>query len=176
MSSLDAMIIPYLGLANGEYTYTFRLDEAFFEHFETSKIKSGSFEVDILLEKRDRMVILQLTTDGAMRAACDRCYTDIDVPISFEDRMILKIEETPKMQEDEVYYLDPQTSHIDLSSYVYESIHVHLPLTNLRDCEGEDYIHCDHTALDALETDPSPEEPTQEDNPWEALKGLDLDN
>ena len=176
MSRPDAMIIPYLGLANGDYSYTFKVDGAFFKHFEKSKIKAGSFDVDIQLEKRDRMVVLLLSTDGAMRAACDRCLTDIDVPISFEDRVILKIEEAPIVQEDEVYYLDPQTSHIDLSTYVYESIYVHLPLTNLRDCEGEDYIHCDHIALDALDKDPSLDSPSQESNPWQALKDLDLDD
>jgi len=176
MSSLDAMIIPYLGLANGEYTYTFKVGEVFFKHFEKSKIKAGNFDVDIQLEKRDRMVVLLLTAEGASRAACDRCLTDIDVPISFEDRIILKIEEAPEIQEDEVYYLDIQTSHIDLSTYIYESIHVHMPLTNLRDCKSEEYIHCDHAALDALDQDPSPDSPTQEDNPWGALKDLDLDN
>ncbi len=176
MSSLDAMTIPYLGLANGEYSYTFRVDEVFFKHFEKSKIKAGSFNVDIQLEKRDRMIVILLSADGADRAACDRCLTEIDVPISFEDRIILKIEDAPEIQEDEVYYLDTQTSHIDLSTYIYESIHVHLPLTNLRDCKGEDYVHCDHAALDALDQEPSPETPTQENNPWQALEDLDLDN
>jgi len=72
MSSLDAMIIPYLGLANGEYRYNFQVDEAFFKHFEKSKISQGSFQVDMVVEKKDRMVILLITSAGGMRAACDR--------------------------------------------------------------------------------------------------------
>jgi len=176
MSSLDAMIIPYLGLANGEHVFSYQVDEAFFKHFEKSKISSGSFTVDIIVEKRDRMVVLMVTSAGSMQAPCDRCLTEIDIPITYEDRMILKIEEAPKVQEDEVYYLDPNTSHIDLSTYVYESIHLHVPIRYLRDCEGEDYKYCDHDALDALEEDISEESKAEESNPWQALEGLDLDD
>jgi len=178
MGSLDAMIIPYLGLADGEYQYDYKVDKAFFSHFEKSKIEEGSFEVDVMVEKRNRMVVLQITADGTMRAACDRCLVDIDIPISYDDRLILKVQEAPDSPDDDVYYLDPQTSHIDLSTYIYESIHIHIPMQYVRDCDAEDYIHCDHDALDAL--DHTPDQPQEKESgdkedPWQALKGLNLD-
>jgi len=74
-----------------------------------------------------------------------------------------------------VYYLEPSTSHIDLSTFIYESIHLHVPISYLRDCENEDYIHCDHDALDALDQAPPEESESEKGNPWQALEGLDLD-
>lgn len=177
MIGQEAMIIPYLGLANGEYSYTYKVGDAFFANFEKSKINEGTFDVEVALQKRDRMIILMIQSSGTMRASCDRCLTIIDVPISYDDRLILKVQEAPKVQEDEVYYLDPKTSHIDLSTYIYESIHLHLPITNLRDCEEEGYKYCDHDALDALEgqEDESPDV-DQSGGTWNALKDLDLNN
>lgn len=177
MVGLEAMIIPYIGLANGEYSYAFKLDNAFFKHFEKSKIKQAAFDVDITVEKRDRMIVLMITSSGALHAGCDRCLKMIDVPVSYEDRLILKVEDEPQGHDDEVYYLDPKTSHIDLSTYIHESIHLHLPISNLRNCEEEGYIYCDQKVLDTLdgiEEQPPPTSDTE--NPWNSLKDLDLDH
>ncbi len=176
MSALSEYVIPYLGLANGTYEYFFELDNTFFKNFEKSEIQRGHFDIHITFEKQDRMVVLSIGGKGYSKADCDRCLSEIEVPIVFDDRVILKIEETPSIQEDEVYYLNAHTSHIDLSPYIHESIHLHLPIKNVRDCVGEDYKYCDQEVLNNFENNSNKEESiSRGEDPWEALRKLNLE-
>jgi len=151
MSTLGEYIIPYLGLANGVHSYTFDVDKNFFAHFETSKIKEGKLDLKVDFDKMDRMVTLAVQCQGTFNIACDRCTAMIDIPMVYQDTVILKIEEANQTEEEEVIFLDPKTSEIDLAPILYESIHLHLPIMNLKDCESEAYRDCDHEVLDRLE-------------------------
>lgn len=175
MSALSEYVIPYLGLANGTYEYFFELDNSFFANFEKSEVDKGNFDVNITFEKQDRMVVLMIQGEGYTMADCDRCLSEIEIPIVFDDRVILKIEDAPAVQEDEVYYLDTQTSHIDLSPYINESIHLYLPMKKIRDCESEDYKYCDQEVLKNLDNGTEEENKSQGDNPWDALRKLNLE-
>ena len=151
MASLDEYIIPYLGLKNGEHKFLYKLDNEFFINFETSKIKEAQFDVEVIFDRRESIVTLDITCEGHYKAECDRCMVGIVIPLAFDDQVIIKLEESPEVVVDEIIYLDPKTSLIDISSPIYESVHVHLPIQNLKDCESEDYADCDPEMLDRLD-------------------------
>lgn len=173
MGSLEEFKIPYLGLTNGSHEFRFDLRDEFFSHFEKSTVRQGEFSVDLDFEKRDRMVVLTIAAKGSFKADCDRCLSLIDVPMEFQDQIILKLTEEVRPQEDEVYYLDSNTSHIDVSGYLYETIHLHLPIKNLRDCQGDDYKFCDQDVINNLEDRNKTSEASGE-NPWSELDKLNL--
>jgi len=174
MKTLLEFTVPYLGLANGSHNYQFELGDSFFQHFEKSKVEKGHFTVDILFEKQDRTVTITIDATGHIHKECDRCLVMIDVPVLFEDRVIIKIQDKPEVQQDEVYYLDPTTSHIDLSPIMHESILLHLPIKNVRDCDTEDYLHCDQEVLNSLDRSVD-SDPGDKKSPWRALKKLNLE-
>jgi len=177
MASLDEFIIPYLGLKNGEHRFTYLLDKEFFSHFEKSKIKEAQFDIVVVFDRKDHIVTLDITCSGHLMAPCDRCTVDIAIPMEFEDQVILKLQEAPRETVDEVVYLDPKTSMIDLSPHVYECVHVHLPIQNLKDCEADDYEGCDTDILDLLDNvveEKDPEEKKQDKGIWGELDKLNL--
>jgi len=149
MQSESEFVIPYLGLLNGEHYYDFSIDQHFWRKFETSKISEGQMQVSVIFDKLDRHVTLSINCKGAFKAQCDRCVAEIMIPIEFEDTIIVKIQES-SADEIEVTFLDPKTSHIDLAPMIYESIHVHMPMINVKDCEEEGYKDCDQEILDRL--------------------------
>ena len=89
--------------------------------------------------------------------------------------MIFKFSEEEIANTDEVIFIDPKETHIDLTQVLYQLIHAHLPISASRDCESEDYKYCDHQVLDRLEYRVPEEEDKGDNNPlWGALKDLDL--
>lgn len=174
MSTLGEYIIPYLGLANGIHSYTFRVDKDFFKHFETSKVREGQLTLHVDFDKLDRIVTLDIKCDGTFRASCDRCASEIDIAMSYEDQVILKLEDARTSDKAEVIFLDPKTSEIDLAPVLYESMHLHLPMVNLKDCESNDYKDCDHEILDRLEGVYKEEGERSSSDVWSELDKLNL--
>ena len=172
MASLDEYIIPYLGLKNGEHKFLYKLDNEFFVHFETSKIKEAQIDIEVVFDRQESIVTLDIACAGHYMASCDRCMVKIAIPITFEEQVILKLEETPEVVIDEVVYLDPKTSLIDISSHIYECVHVHMPMQNLKDCESDDYVDCDNELLDRL--DDREDEKSEGKGIWSELDKLNL--
>ncbi len=180
MVSLKEYRFAYKGLGNGSHQLSFDIDSSFFAHFEMSKIKEADIQVKVDMDKRDNMITLDFDIAGSYVSPCDRCMATIDVPVSGEDQLIIKFVESDAPADDEtVIYVDPKETHIDLTEIIYEMIHVHLPMMSLRDCEAEDYEHCDHEVLDRLEgVDEDESDDDRDDdttNPlWEGLKDIEL--
>ena len=168
-------MIPYLGLSNGAHKYQFVLDKEFFARFETSTVQSGKFDVDVVFEKQDRTVVLHIACRGSLYEACDRCLADIPVDMAYTDMAILKIIASESSTEDEVYYFRPDTSHIDLSEILHESILLHTPLVKVRDCAADGHTYCDQKVLDRWHVrEQDQDDPGEDKNPWSALKDLEL--
>jgi len=163
MKTSTQYVIPYLGLANGAHTYHFDLDDKFFSLFEKSNKVEGQYSVDIIFNKQDRTIVLEIKCDGAVKHPCDRCLAIVDFPVVFEESAIIKMMDAPERQEDEVYYLNPDESLVDISTMIYEAIQLHHPLTYVRECEAEDYAQCDSTVLNHLfnEDEKENEKPTR---------------
>lgn len=175
MKAQDEFMIPYQGLSEGIHSYNFEIGKLFLNRFEKSKIKDGVFEVKVDFDKQGRMVVLTITGDGHFSAPCDRCLATIEIPISYEDQVILKFSDTSENRNEEVFYLDAKTSHIDLSPYIFESLHLNLPIRNVRDCEMDNFEYCDQKALNNLGLPPKEEETKEEESPWSKLNNLDLE-
>lgn len=165
--------IPYLGLMNGAHNFDFILDDVFLSSLEKSSIEKGRFEMMITFDKQDRMIVLTINCSGYYNADCDRCLAPIQVPMIYEDQVIIKVEEAPSIKKDEVYYVEPSTSHIDIAPFMVESLHLHLPMQNIRECEEEGYTSCDQEVLKNLGVDY--EEAPERENPWGELGKLNLE-
>lgn len=175
MKTHNEFTIPFLGLSNGAHLYDFKLDNSFFASFEKSSIENGEISSKVTFDKQDRTVVLLIDCKGYFNADCDRCLAPIQVPVDFNDKIILKIEQEPHIKEDEVYYLEPHTSHIDLSSFIIESIHLYLPMKNIRDCDEEDFRYCDQEVLKNLDQGLKNEKASFGKNPWGDLDKLNLE-
>jgi uncharacterized metal-binding protein YceD (DUF177 family) len=174
MAALKDYRIAFKGLRNGLTSLSFEIDESFFLHFEMSKIQEGKFTVEVQVEKQVNMIVLEFDISGYYRAACDRCTAPINVDMSGSERIVVKYSEEDQADTDEVMYIDPNSTHIELGDILYELIHVNMPILASRDCEADDYKYCDQAVLDVLEgTDD--EDDDEDSNPlWEDLKNIQL--
>lgn len=119
--------IAYKGLKQGRHTFDFEVDGALFRSFENADILDGACKVGVVLERGEAMLEADVTIDGSVVVACDRCLEDCPVPIRFEGRLWVKFADEPREYDGEVLWLMPVEDEIDLRQYIYESIVLSLP-------------------------------------------------
>ncbi|WP_295939523.1 DUF177 domain-containing protein [uncultured Alistipes sp.] len=128
--------IAYKGLTPGLHDFHFEVDGSLFAAYDNSEIKDGACEVAVVAERAEAMHTLDVTIDGSVVVACDRCLEDCRVPIHFEGQLLVKFSDEPREYDGEVLWLMPVEDEIDLTQYIYESIVLALPYQRVHP-EGE---------------------------------------
>ena len=177
MKGLDHFSIPIVGLKNGMHEYSFSLDKEFFSAFEKSPVKSGKFEVTLDLDKRSDLIKLEFDIQGSFETPCDRCMADIDYPMTFDDKLLVKYADEPR-EEEQVIYITRDTHHLNVSKFIYELICLHLPLIKVYECREEEPYPCNEVILDKLDAlDNIEESPEESKNPiWDSLDEIKFKN
>lgn len=173
MKSNKDFVIPFIGLKLGSHSFQFEVDDTFFEQFEYSTIEQGKVHVELLLEKKETMMIGQFSIEGVVSALCDRCDAPIDVPVSGDYQLIYQfgLEES---DDEMLITLHPDSYEVDVKSAIYEFILISLPM-RLTHEEGE----CDEEMVEALskylvnpDDESDDDEEDDDDSPFSVLKDL----
>ena len=168
MDALKEYTIPIKGLGIGIHHFKFDLDKTFFSHFKESPIQDGDIQVDLELDKRPEMMILNFTTKGFFQTPCDRCLEEIPLPIGGIHQLVLKIAEVPGTEDDTIVYITQALTEFNVAKYVYEFVILSIPLVKV---DEKDHV-CDPEVMKFLEREQEDEE-EQSSNPiWDALKGF----
>ena len=173
MDPMKHFSIPYKGLKDGSHSFRFEVDGKFFQHFENQEMQQSNFVVFMDLEKQPGVNTMVFEIDGCAIFPCDRCLVEISIPIKGNYSILMKYGKEEESNE-EVMYIDPDTSLLSLAQLIYEYILLSVPIIKKIDCEEDDPGPCDMEVLEKIET-VSEEINTQ--NPlWDSLKGLEFDN
>lgn len=176
MKALIGYKIPFAGLKNGIHHFTFEVDEDFFQHFEGSLINKSKLVADLDFDKSSTMLVLDFTFKGTIQTICDRCVEEVDLAISGEHQFIIKIQDAPG-EDVEVIYIDSSETGLDVSPFVYEALHLNIPLKKACELNEEDLPSCGFNAEDYFQ-DSEPEteiDEIVENDVWSALKDIKID-
>lgn len=172
MDALKQFTIPIKGLKPGVHPFEFKIDDAFFSHFEESPIKQGDIEVNLTIDKRPEMLVLDFGFEGKTPTSCDRCLADIQLPLSGNHQMVVKFSEETQ-EEEEIVYLPWDAPELNVASFIYENIVLSLPMIKVYDCDQDEAPPCDFKMLAFLqpaeEVEPEPEE-SDGNSIWSELK------
>lgn len=169
MNVLDHFSIPYKGLKNGAHRFIFEVDDAFFATFENSYVQGGDLKVELDLDKRPDLAIAAFQVEGEVKVNCDRCLQQFER--SVEGDFLLHIKTgLPDPDQDEVLFIDPETSSINFATYIYECISLLLPIAIVH----EDIKDCDQEMLSRFTSNDDDDDAPQNDL-WDSLKGLKFD-
>ena len=102
MDAFVAYALPIQGLKTGVHHFKFEVDSAFFAQFEDSPVQEGKVLFELELDRRPDMMLLDFTLEGFIKAECDRCTAQIDLPLEDERQLIVKFGEEELEVEDEV--------------------------------------------------------------------------
>ena len=172
MNVLSHFSVPYKGLGNGIHHLNFTVDSAFFKEFEDSHIDNGNFNVDVELDKRHEHSILHFSIKGKTKTNCDRCLSQIQLPIQGNFELHVKAGES-EGSNDEIMFIHPETSILNLAQVVYEFILLSVPIIKVYDCDNETNPPCNFDVLNKLD-DVEQDSDDQQGNPWDSLRDIDF--
>jgi len=169
MASLNNFSIPVRGLKSGIHEYDFQLDDSFFASFSNAPVTKGNVSVEVDFDKRPDMFVLDMDITGTVNTPCDRCLSEIDLPIDGQYQLIIKLTEQDS-KDAEVVYLPADTTEINIATYIYEFVCLSIPMIRTYNCQSETPKPCDEAVINRLNAETKEDKPS---NPiWDELNRL----
>lgn len=165
----DQYQIAFSGLTSGTHKFDFQIGDSFFEQVHDTEISGGTVRVIVTMAKEERMMDLHLEISGKVRVHCDRCNELTDVEVNGNERLILKLGDH-YFEESEDVQVIPETAHqFDLGPFLYEYIHLLLPVRKIHPDDDHGNSGCDPEIIKKLKELSESHAP---DPRWEALNQL----
>ncbi|MFM7022964.1 MAG: YceD family protein [Flavobacteriales bacterium] len=167
-------VINFVGLNEGKHDFQFEITDKFFESIDYSEIRKGAVLVDLLLEKKPGMMLLNFKLKGAVEVTCDRCADEFSYPIDQEEKLIVKVggkADDSGSSAEEVIFLTSQEHQLDLTHFLYESVKLAIPLKIVHPDDASGKSTCNPEVLKKLE-DLSGGNNNDIDPRWDKLKSF----
>ena len=177
MESKDKYVIALSKLPLGTQTYSYRLDDAFFEFVDGPEIRKGNVSVDISLRKSAKSFELRFHSKGYVMIPCNRCMEDMKQEIETENELIVKFGDKHEEVDDTLVVVPEYPGEIDLSWYLYEFIALSIPIRHVHEKGGcsemmEEQLMRYMTEERMDDDDETETESKGTDPRWDALRSL----
>lgn len=169
MDYLKQFVIPYSGLALGHHQYEFAFGNKFFESIEYAEIQRGDIQINVDLEKTERLMILLFDISGTVNVDCDRCLEPLDIPLQGHERLIVKFGEEYAEESEEMIVIPAGEHQFNIAHLLYEYISLMIPYQRFHPDDENGEPTCDPEFLNKLE-EFKPE--THTDPLWDKLKDI----
>ena len=123
--------IDIYGLKLGIHEFDFEFDEKLFESIEDSVIESGHGTCSVILEKKERLISIDVNINGVIDLVCDRSLKTFDFPIDIKENLIIKYGETFDDSNDDLLIIPDTQESIDIESYIYEFLTLAVPMKKI---------------------------------------------
>ena len=164
-------IIPVSGLKEGRHLYDFEIGDQFFEEFEESEIKEGNLSASIELDKRSSHFDLIFKIKGKVRICCDRCLEMFFQHIECENRLLVKFAKKWDNTDPDIITVPADENELDIKQYLYEFIHLALPIQRVHPGGGTGADACNPDMLKKLDQH-MVKEVKENDPRWDELRKL----
>ena len=67
------------------------MDEGFFDCFEATKGTRGEVKATVLIVKSSLLMEVRITIEGMVKATCDRCLGEVNLPVSGVMNLYVKL-------------------------------------------------------------------------------------
>jgi uncharacterized protein len=174
MRSNTTIKVPFEGLKLGKHEFEFRITDAFFEQLESALVEKGNLKVELILDKRETMMVADFFIQGEVEQPCARCNEPMNIEIEAENQIIFKFG-TTESEDENLITVYPHEYELHLDPICLELIIVSLP-SRVVHPEGE----CNEEMLELLDaysggyddTDDGDDDDDDIDPRWDILKKL----
>ena len=164
MSNLTDYSIPIKGLKPGRHELEFEITDGFFSDFEESEITQGKLVANVILEKNSTFIKLEVHVLGEVEVICDRCLEPFSAKIDANGTLYVKFSEreTNEAENDELVFLLPSESELDIKQPLYDWICLSLPVRRVHPNDKKGKPQCNPDMLKRLKELMVTEEPKAE--------------
>ena len=118
--------IAFVGLKQGSHHFRFEIGKTFFEEFPYSLIEEGDLVAELVLDKKETIMIANFSVKGHVGLSCSRCNEPAQIYV--KDTMINYYKFGTEIEEDEnLFVLPPDEYKINVAQQLYELITIALP-------------------------------------------------
>jgi len=155
------------------YRSSFTIGDDFFLDEDKSDIEGGELRVDVDAKSLGDDFLVGIKIKGSLKVICDRCLGIVEIPVKSECELRVKDFDGSVSDDEDLIYLQPSETGIDISWTIYEMALLALPAHKVHK-DGE----CDKNMMNILEGYEIKEQSDdkQSDPRWEALKQLKINN
>ncbi len=151
--SLKEYQIPHAGLKKEIHEFSYELTEAFFSNFEQAQVEKCAIQVHLTFDNRQEPYLIELDLDGTIWNDCDKCTASIPITMHASYTIYVKYttDDTLKdLDNEEIVYISKDDNSIDISQFLYDFIHLSIPVHRICDDPGNTE-YCDQEILQLLE-------------------------
>jgi len=167
--------IKFVSLQDGTHKFEFKIDGTFFEQFDYADIEGADLKLDVKLEKKPNMMIVDFDIEGKIKVMCDRCTDSFYYAVKGNDDVIYKFGEE-QLDDEKVITVLPNEIEIDLSMPIFEFASLLLPSRRIHPegkCNEEMLKEIDnYLIVEEKEIEMETEEEEEIDPRWAKLKKL----
>ena len=174
---IEIFTVEFVKLADGYHEFNFEIDKTFFEYYENSDLVDAHLKVEMDINKTGNMMIADIFTHGNFILPCDRCLTELSIPVEADFKLIyhLNSEHITKTEvindlDTDIVYLSPLEYKVNVAQAIYESSLMDIPM--IKTCDDFNDNSCDQIMLVKINgtSDKSADKPV--DPRWEKLKNI----
>lgn len=172
--------IPFVGLKPGQHDFQMEVDSLFFESFPSSETDQINGLAEVTIDKLGSKMDCIVRFKGEAMLPCDRCLGDVEIPLSFHERLVVQLGEATNTEE-EIWTLGPECHELDLSQPIFEWMLLHLPSRRLHasidQCDPAMTAYLNGEGTNSADPDGSSDDGGTDENDgidprWNALKDL----
>lgn len=120
--------IPFRGLKNGVHEFDFVLGKGFFEAYQEIQDTEGELNAKVILNKSDILLSLKVSIDGSVKAVCDRCLEEFDLPVEGETELFVKFGQEKEELAENLLVVSDKEDSVDMKDLFYELYMLSYPL------------------------------------------------
>lgn len=193
MSKFEQYNIVLKDITSETPVFEFDLDNVFFKKIDSPEVQIGNVKAKVSVQKKTNTYELKFEIDGIIVIPCDRCLDNMEQPIHYKEKLLVKLGEKFS-EEDEIVIVPESEGAINIAWFLYEFIvlnipmkHVHAPgecnktmagklkkhITRQKDDEDDDD---DVSVIDFDDDDDFTTNESQTDPRWDGLQNISENN
>ncbi len=170
MANKNIYKIPFKGLKNGVHEFSFVLGKEFFEAYEENKDTEGELDARVVLNKSEILLSLKVYIEGTVKAVCDRCLDEFDLPVEGETELFVKFGQEKEELAENLLVVSDKEDCIDVKDLFYELYMLSFPLKVIH-TEVDGKSTCNEKMMDKLD-EYSVDSDDYIDPRWEELRKM----
>ncbi|MBR3907053.1 MAG: DUF177 domain-containing protein [Bacteroidaceae bacterium] len=175
MGRFDKYNVDLKGLKTAPLEMEFDLDNAFFGDIEGEEFQKGTVKATVTVQKNRDVYDFAFVLEGTVVVPCDRCLDDLEIEVSTENSLKVKLGDDYADEGDTVI-VPEQDGDFNIAWYLYEFIVLALPMKRVH-APGK----CNHEMTGKLkkhsveESDVADGEEQEIDPRWAGLKNIQIE-
>jgi uncharacterized metal-binding protein YceD (DUF177 family) len=152
VNNREEYIIPFKRLALGRHGFKWKIEESFFSEYEMSEISDADIHVNVILIKHTDFLEFDFNFNGWAQVDCDRCLDPVRLDVVSDFKLYVKFAEVPDDEtgDDDIVMLPHSEVQMDIAHYIYEYIHLSLPVRRVHPDSRDGSSTCNEAMIDRL--------------------------